>query len=181
MADRSRVRELRNEAAGVASEAGLPEEIAISFPLPRRTEDGMLACFFASPAASTPDGRNLMLYRPMALIELSWDDGSSRDVTLRGDVIAIDDDDPVGLLRPDEFAGLRYGEEEARFEEAEEVFLELLDDVASLFGRGEIDPDAQSRCLDAFRRLIPEAVRPLYEELGPDFLEWLESGGESSS
>ena len=177
MTDRSRASDLRAGAVDAATEAGLPEEVAISCPVPSRRDSALSAAFFASPAVSTPDGRNLLVFRPMARIELSWDDASPRDVTLRDDVLPVDDDDPVGALRPEEFAGARYGEEEARFEEAERAFLELLDEVAPLFGLGETDPDAQARCLDAFRRVVPEQIRPLYRELGPDFFRWLEGEG----
>lgn len=173
--ERWHTRQLMQAAYQQADDAGLPIETLISYPVPMMREGRLLAVFFASFVAPTADGTNFEVYQPAARFEIGWADGSPRG-SARLEVVPPGEAQPVGLSRPPEFAGPRYGEEEERCAEVEEELLSLLDAVAPLFERGSDDAGVRVRCLATFRRLVPEAMRPLYEGSNPDFFRWLEEG-----
>ena len=167
---------LAKRADEEAGRAGLPDETAVSYAVPVRRGGRLAAAFFATIAVPTEDRSNFHVYRPMGQFELDWQNGSLVTGAVRSDVLPVEQDTPVGLGRPPEFAGPRYGEEEERCIEVEEELFGLIDAVAPLFAAGADDPASRARCLATFRRLVPEAIRPLYEELGPEYFRWLETG-----
>jgi hypothetical protein len=171
-----RSRWLAKRADAEAGRAGLPDEAEISYAVPVRRGGRLAAAFFVTIAVPTEDRTNFHFYRPIGRFELDWQDGSLITRTVREDVPPVEQDTPVGLGRPPEFAGPSYGEEEERCIEVEEELHGLIDAVAPVFAAGGDDPASRGRCLVTFRRLVPEAIRPLYEELSPEYFRWLETG-----
>ncbi|MEW6059456.1 MAG: zinc ribbon domain-containing protein [Actinomycetota bacterium] len=167
---------LGKRADAEAGRAGFPDEAEISYAVPVRRGGRLVAAFFVTIAVPTEDRTNFHFYRPIGRFELDWQDGSLITRTVREDVLPVEQDTPVGLGRPHEFAGPVYGEEEERCIEVEEELLRLIDTAAPLFAAGGDDPAVRGRCLATFRRLVPEAIRPLYEDLGPEYFRWLETG-----
>ncbi len=175
MAEMMTASELRRRADAEAEALGLPEETEISYPVPVRG-DRLTAAFFASFASRTPDGRNFALHRPAARIELDWNDGSVVSASVRDDVVPVDEDRPIGLARTAEFEGPPFGDEEERGREVEAELLSALDRVAPAYGSGSDDAGQRAACLGLFRRLVPEPILAVYEELNPDFFRWLGEG-----
>jgi hypothetical protein len=167
---------LAKRADEEAARAGLPDETEISYAVPVRRQGRLAAAFFATIAVPTEDRTNFHVYRPIGRLELDWEDGRLLTSAVRSDVLPVEQDTPIGLSRPPEFVGPAYGEEEERCVEVEGELFGLIDAVAPVFSARGDDPVSRARCLATFRRLVPEAIRPLYEELSPEYFGWLETG-----
>ncbi len=172
---------LRKEAYSYITWEVMPEETEVSLPVPARRDSRLVAAFFGTIALGLPDGTNSAVYRPMVTIYVDWEEERVLEHQLAPDIVPVDEDEPVGLYLPVEFAGLPMLELEEKLGDAQWELFELLDEVAPLYGRSDLtgaEQELVARCDRAYRRLVHPDVWPFYEELNPDFFRWLAAGVE---
>jgi len=166
-----KVERLVAAAFEAAMTLGMPSESSVSFPIPVRG-DRLEGHVFLAVARPIRGGTNTELFRPVTRIRLDWEDAQ---------VLGVDqghaaDYEPAGLLLQPEFAVEPSEEDDLRHLDARHTLNRFLEEVGPLYARGDDDPGLRGGCLDAFRRMVPEGIRSLYEELNPDFFRWLEVG-----
>lgn len=173
---------LRKEAYSYIVWEVMPEEAEVSLPVPAHRDSRLVAAFFGAIVIPLPDGTNSEMYRPMVTIYVDWEEERVLEHQLAPDIVPVDQDKPVGLYLPVEFAGLPMNELEEKIGDARWELFGLLDEVAPLYGRKSLkkaERELVARCNRAYRRLVPSHVWPFYEELNPDFFHWLAAGVES--
>lgn len=155
----------------------MPEETEVSLPVLAHRDSRLTAAFFGTIVIPLPDGTNSEMYRPMVTIYVDWEDEQVLECELSPDIVPVDQDEPVGLYVPVEFAGLPIREMEEKIGAARRELFELLDEVAPLYGRKSLkkaERELVAQCNRAYRRLVSPDVWPFYEELNPEFFRWLE-------
>jgi hypothetical protein len=170
---------LRKEAYSHITWEVMPEETEVSLPVPAHRDSRLVAVFFGTIVLPLPDGTNSEMYRPMVTIYVDWEEERVLEHQLAPDIVPVDQDEPVGLYLPIEFAGLPMKELEEKIGDAQWDLLELLDEVAPLYDRSdltEVERELVARCNRAYRRVVHPDVWPFYEELNPDFFRWLAAG-----
>lgn len=168
-------RALADEVFDELQRRGMPAEVVISYPVPLRREGSRALAFFAAYYRPLRDTSNAELFSPLATIVADPDTGAVLEVhELPGGSPAVDQ--PVGPLLTPEFARPTTEELELALWNAEEELYVRLDQVARIYGGAADDPEARAGCLAAWRRVVPEVLRPTYESLNQDFFRWLESG-----
>ena len=160
----------------------MPVEIMLSFPVFVKRDSQLVAAFFAGIARPLDDRSNVEVFQPTAKVYVDWEGEQVLEHERSPVVVDATRDRPVALLNPVEFAGTdRDRLADLLLDAREEVFA-LLDQVAPLYDRSRLtkaQKELVSRCGRAYRRMVPPGLWPFYEELNPQFFQWL--GGSDTT
>jgi hypothetical protein len=182
-ADVPRSKRLSNAACSYIIEAVMPVETLVSFPVPLRRDSQLVAAFFAAVAKPLADGSNAEVFKPSALVYVDWETEAVLEHEMVSGIPFADEDQPVALANPPEFARLSRDEMETRVGEADRELYQVLDDVAPLYDRSDLSEAERqllSRCNTAYRRVVHPDLWPFYEQINGDFFRWLGGAPESA-
>jgi hypothetical protein len=150
---------------------GMPSESTVSFPVPGPAGARLEAHVFVAASRPTRDGRNVQLFRPTTRVRIDWESERVLAVHPPAALVAYE---RAGLVLPAASAVEPTEESDQRAWEARHGLYLLLDEVVPAYGSGRDEPELRGRCRDAFRQVVSDDARSLYEELNADFVRWLE-------
>jgi hypothetical protein len=162
----------------------MPVETMVSFPVPILRQDQLQAVLFAAMTVPLPYRSNCVLYRPPVLIYVDWSTEQVIEHVLTPHQTPLEQEQPVGMVYPAEFAGPMNEDLEQRIYELHWSLYRLLDEIGPLYPRQDLTSlqrEQLSRCDQSFRRAVTAEVLPLYRELNPDFFRWLAGTADGSS
>lgn len=177
MVEKPRTVRLRDAAVNYLTREIMPVECMVSLPVPVRCGDRLQSAVFATIAVPTPDRTNCQFYQPMVRVDLDWNDERVIKHTFAQRIEPIAKQQPVGLLYPPQFSGLMTDDLMNQWEESYWRLYQLMDVVGPLYNKRELTLEERVR-MGQFRHLFQEwmsrDIVPFYEQLNPDFFQWLE-------
>ena len=180
-----RASQLAHAAASYITQQIMPEEAIVSLPVPVLQGQSLVAAFFSTIAVPREDDTNDDVYAPSVRMTLNWGDARVIEHSFMRAVVPIEQEQPIGVLRPPKFAGPMTDALDGRLRDLYWHMYELLDVVAPLYPRRSLssaEVTAVQQCRSGFEELVPAELMQFYVALNPDFFDWLrvtDTGGRA--